>query len=102
VNSRFSTTTGYHIEPNQSGWLGIEYRNLYLNIFFIKSAARLVLKKKWSDPISNDICESLNWLIPSSMYKKVLLTAMHKLMYRVPHNLFIAMQVIYAKVILVI
>jgi hypothetical protein len=45
----------------------------------VKSAARLVLNKRSSDPISKHINEDLMWLMPSSLYQKTLLTMMYKL-----------------------
>jgi hypothetical protein len=62
-------------------WGSADQVNLKILEKVMKSAARLVLNKKWSESVSNDIAEVLHWLMPSSLYKKSLLSLMYKLVH---------------------
>jgi hypothetical protein len=50
-------------------WGSADQVNLKILEKVIKSAGRLVLNKKWSESVSNEIAEVLHWLVPSSLYK---------------------------------
>jgi hypothetical protein len=45
----------------------------------VKLAARLVLNKKRSDLVREELTESLSWLLPKFLYKKSLMCSMYKL-----------------------
>jgi hypothetical protein len=62
-------------------WRSADQIHLKVLVKVIKSAVRLVLNKSWSDSVSQDMCEVLYWLMPSSLQKKAHLTLMYKLVH---------------------